>query len=488
MATFEKQAFSQPPKHCRPLVRWWWPGLDVEIDELVAEVRDMDERGFGGAEVQAFMIGSPPNLAKSDPGRRERAHRFMQPYYYQALRAVLDEASQHDLLIDLTICSAWPAGGTHVTPEKSLRTMAMGATAVKGPKLYQGRLPRFPRPPITYVPKRVPLLGSVQSFDRDALKPLRVLAARPVNRPGKVHTLRAKTTLLDIDTVRDITDCLQPDGTMKWQVPDGTWQIFAIYAGPSRTHPLYDAREEADKTSYVIDHFASEPVTELLDHHFGREDSGLAEHMGKTFRAFFTDSLELAADWAWTPGFLAEFEQRRGYDLTPYLPCCYIAARDNKYAGMMIHNRPPSFEFAGDLGKRIRHDYEHTVADLFVERFVQAMTDWAEPRGLQSRIQAYGIRADTLRAFGAAHIPETEQLYAGGNLDFLKLAGSAAAIYGKPIVTSESLVWMGARLSDHPAQVQDRGRPPLCLRHQPDDPPRLSLSAQGISLSRLPAL
>ena len=443
MAEFDPRAFSSPPKQCRPMVRWWWPGLDVEIDTLVAELRDMDERGFGGAEVQAFMIGSPTDLAKSDLGRYQRAHRFMQPYYYQALQAVLGEAERRGLTIDLTICSAWPAGGTHISDETSLRTMAMGAMSLKGPKTYHGRLPRFPRPPITRLPKSIPLLGSVQSFSRDALKPIRVVAACPLGKPGRVHTLRSKTTLLDIATARDITDGLQDDGTLIWEVPGGVWQVFCIYAGPSRTHPLYDAREEADSTSYVLDHLASRPVTELLERHFGRESTGLQKHMGSTFRAFFTDSLELAADWAWTPEFLAEFEARRGYDLTPYLPCCYVPARDNKYAGMIIKNRPPSFEFAGDLGERIRYDYELTVGDLFVERFVKAMSDWAAPRGLQSRIQAYGIRADTMRAYGVAHIPETEQLYAGGSLDFLKLAGSAAAVYDKPIVTSESLVWMG---------------------------------------------
>jgi len=443
MAEFDPRAFGTPPKQCRPMVRWWWPGLDVDIPQLVDELRDMDERGFGGAEVQAFMIGSPSDLEKTDPGRYRRAHRFMRPFYYEALQAVLGEAERRGLTIDLTICSAWPAGGTHVTDDTALGTMAMGAMSLKGPKTYRGRLPRFPRPPITRLPKSVPLLGSVQSFARDALKPIRVVAARPLGRPGRVHTLRAKTTAIDIATARDITAGLQDDGTLVWEVPDGVWQVFCIYAGPSRTHPLYDAREEADSTSYVLDHLASGPVTELLERHFGRESTGLQSHMGNTFRAFFTDSLELAADWAWTPEFLAEFEARRGYDLTPYLLCCYIPARDNKYAGMIIKNRPPSFEFAGDLGERIRYDYELTVADLFVERFVKAMSDWAEPKGLQSRIQAYGIRADTMRAYGVAHIPETEQLYAGGALDFLKLAGSAAAVYDKPIVTSESLVWMG---------------------------------------------
>ena len=60
-------------------------------------------------------------LEKKDKERAARAHRFMQPYYYQMIQAVLEEASKRDMVMDLTIGSAWPAGGTHITKEDSLR-------------------------------------------------------------------------------------------------------------------------------------------------------------------------------------------------------------------------------------------------------------------------------------------------------------------------------------------------------------------------------
>jgi hypothetical protein len=425
------------------MVRWWWPGLDVERDELLAEIRDMDEAGFAGAEIQTFMIGAPSDLAKHDRARFDRAHRFMQPYYYQMVQAVLDEAATRGMTIDLTICSAWPAGGTHITPENMLKTLGMGAKIVRGPKLFRGALPRCAKPLVAYIPKQVPLLGAVASWNPGQLEPLRVLAAKPLGRPGRVRTWRTKTSELDISTLRDITAFMDAQGRLQWQVPEGTWQIIAVYAGPSGTHPLFDARQQPDAISHVLDHLASDPIRNHLDAHLGRGREYFARHFGQTLRAFFTDSLELAAEWAWTDNLLAEFERRRGYDITPYLACCYVPGRDNKYISMVVRGSKPCFDFADDLGERIRYDYERTVSDLFAERFVGTMTEWADANGLQSRIQAYGIRADTLRAYGIAHIPETEQLFAGGPLDFLKLAGSAAAIYDKPLVTSESLVWMG---------------------------------------------
>jgi len=38
-----RREFVNPPKAMRPVVRWWWPGGDVEPDELRREVRVLDE-------------------------------------------------------------------------------------------------------------------------------------------------------------------------------------------------------------------------------------------------------------------------------------------------------------------------------------------------------------------------------------------------------------------------------------------------------------
>lgn len=54
-----RQLFQSTPKKYRPLVRWWWPGNDVTEPELRREVRVLDQAGFGGAEIQAFIKGFP---------------------------------------------------------------------------------------------------------------------------------------------------------------------------------------------------------------------------------------------------------------------------------------------------------------------------------------------------------------------------------------------------------------------------------------------
>jgi len=443
MNTFSFESFRHPPKRARPMVRWWWTGTDVERDELLREVREMDQAGFLGAEIQAFMVGSPSNLAKAAPARYRRSHRFMRPYYYEMVKAVLDEAARRDMVFDLTVCSAWPAGGVHVMPDASMKVLLMGAKTIKGGRRYVGHVPRFKRPFFYTVAALLRFAGlpKLQTFFADDFRLLRVVAARPIGRPGRVKSFRPTTAYLDLQSSVDLTANVSPRGVLTWDAPKGRWQVFAVYAGPSGAHPLMDAREEPDGTSLVLDHLARAPIEQHLEYHLGRAREYFVQHFGSTLRAFFTDSLELSPEWIWTDDFLDEFQARRGYDLSPHLPVNYVPGRDNKYLSILVKRKAPCFDYADGLGERIRHDFEQTVSDLFTERFTQVMTDWAEANGLQSRIQAYGIRADTLKAYGIAHIPETEQLFAGGVLDFLRLAGSAGLIYDKPVVTAESMVW-----------------------------------------------
>jgi hypothetical protein len=426
------------------MVRWWWTGTDVEKEELLREVRELDEAGCLGGEIQAFMIGVPGNLSKKDPARYERLHRFMEPYYYEMVKAVLDEAAVRGMTFDLTVGSAWPAGGVHVSKEDSLKMLLMGSKVVKGGRPYKGPAPRF-RKPIFYrileLANRIIDLPMKAKFYRQDMKLVKVTAARPIGKPGRVRSMRPKMAYIDVESVIDLTDRVRADGVLEWDVPGGKWQIFAFYAGPAGTMPVADSRQDPERESLVVDHLKRGPIEKHLERHLGRAREYFGGHFGSTLRAFFTDSLELASEWMWTDGFLDEFKSRRGYDLSPYLPVNYVPGRDNTYARMLFKAQKPCFDFPDGMGERIRHDYEQTVSDLFAERFVQAMTDWANANGLKSRIQAYGIRADTLKVYGISHIPETEQLYAGGMMDFLRLAGSAGLIYDKPIVTAESLVW-----------------------------------------------
>ncbi len=443
MNSINWEEFKKPPKSARPMVRWWWPGLDVEKDELIKEVNELDEAGFYGAELQVFAIGLPWKLEKKDQERAARIHRFMQPYYYEMVKIVLDEASSRDMIIDLTIGSAWPAGGVHISKEDSLKVLLMGQKVIKGGKNFQGKIPKFRKPITNKVTKLLKfIIGyNIMEFFRHDMKLEALIAAKVIGKPRKIKFRKIKTGYIDESSLIDLTDNIDEDFNLNWNVPEGKWQIFSFFSGPSGARPLLDCRSDPNKYSLVLDHFSSSVIKKHLDLHLGVGKNYFGNHFGKTLRAFFTDSLELSTEWFWTENFLDYFNKRRGYDLKTFLPISFVPNRDNKYTCVLFNGETPCFDFKGDIGKRIRYDFELTISDLFSEEFCHAMMEWAKINNLKSRIQTYGIRADTLKAYGASDIPETEQLYSGGIIDFLKFAASGGILYEKQIITAESIVW-----------------------------------------------
>jgi hypothetical protein len=139
----------------------------------------------------------------------------------------------------------------------------------------------------------------------------------------------------------------------------------------------------------------------------------------------FCDSLEVyGADW--TADFVAEFQKRRGYDLSPLLPALWHEA--------------------GEVTPHVRHDAHLTLSELNLERFFAPLVAWAEKRGMKARIQAHGAPSDVMQAYGLAHIPEGENIFLGDryqvNLRHRRLASSAAHLYGKPLASSETYTWL----------------------------------------------
>ncbi|MCP4760171.1 MAG: hypothetical protein GY870_00220, partial [archaeon] len=263
--------FVNPPKKYRPIVRWWWTGTDIEKDELIREVGELDEAGFLGAEIQCFMIHSPFRLEKKDPERAKRSHRFMQPYYYQMLKAVLDEAEKREMVFDITENSSWPAGGVHITKEDSMKTLLFNQKVIKGGKKYKGKLPKFKKTPFyrgNGLAKRIIKISIMEFFPKD-MKLKAVIAGKPLGKPGKIHFIRKKTGYIDFNSVIDITEKINENGILEWDVPEGKWQIFAFYEGPSGARPLLDSRSSVEGESLVLDHFASDSIKNHLDAHLG---------------------------------------------------------------------------------------------------------------------------------------------------------------------------------------------------------------------------
>jgi hypothetical protein len=437
LANFDWSTIDSPPKTARAWTRWWWPGGDVDAKVLAEQLRLLDDAGFGGAEVQPFISGMI--TVAENTLLMEQVYAFDTPAYYETLNATVAAAQKLGMQIDLTHFSGWPPGGPEVNLDDSLTMIAYGEATVSGGREIELELPR-PKPgPSEYIFSMIEFAGAdFINFPVEHARLLSVVAARPTSGEHAWNPYNLDDTVtLDESSLQVVTDQVR-EGVLHWQAPAGEWQIIASYLMPSGEVPMGAAQKPQ---GFVVDHLRRPQVIGHYEYAFG-DRTGLPVHYGEGLRGFFNDSLEFRLKRMSVEDILTEFRARRGYDLEPYLPAIYIEGADNVYFREILGvHAAPEFQIT-ELDDRIRRDYQHTLSDLAIERFVETSAQWAAERGLVSRGQSYGMDLDILRALGANTIPETEQLWAGGADTGLKFASSAAALYGRRLVSAESFVWI----------------------------------------------
>ncbi|MHB1795507.1 MAG: glycosyl hydrolase [Acidobacteriaceae bacterium] len=444
------QQFQHPAKAYRPMVRWWWPGGDVTDAELRREVGLLDQANFGGAEIQPFVIGLHSDMPAET---RKRVDDYLTPTFYSHVQAALEEARDRGMWLDYTFGSGWPFGGAGViTPELSSVQLQSTHESIRGPVHFHARL-QMPHLGEAITGNRNLPAGWLQRFQKRE-KLVAVVAIRgdvaqfyQSQSPNQQPAERLPGQL-DPGTSVVLTSRMMPDGTLDWNVPPGTWQVFVFKEMPTGQQVTGGT---GAGTQLVLDHMNRDAFDAYADRVGGTAKQYDGQFFGHGLRAIFCDSLEVQAYLYWNDDFLDQFRKRRGYDLTPYLPVLKVAGFSVPYGASPA--RLPTYDIAG-IGDHVRQDYWQTVSDLMIENFYSPFIRWAADNNLLSRVQAHGSPTDLLRVYGASSIPETEDLYDNGRYDFLKMSSSAADLYGRKIVSSESFVWQGKAYQTTPEKIK----------------------------------
>jgi hypothetical protein len=454
-SAFVRQQFQSPHSKYRPLVRWWWPGNDVTDPELRREIDVLDKAGFGGAEIQAFLKGiDEKHLSEA---QLQRVKSYGSASFFRHVGVAADEARKRGMFIDYTFGSGWPfGGGDEITPELASIELRSSHLSIEGPAKLAEQL-QIPSVTDGDPSDRSEILKGLPDGWADRMKKrtkvVAVVAARgqdaqrQLNLGGGREQSVRRSGRLERGTSVDLTSRLQPDGVLNWDVPPGTWQLFVFCSVPTAQRVNADA---GDGPQLVMDHMSSEAFATHAKRVGENAIPFIGEFFGNGLRAVFCDSLEVRVNLYWSDDFLAEFRRRRGYDLLPYLPILKVQTSGGPYGEFVDL---PAFEML-EIGDQVRHDYRQTVSDIMIERFYSRFNQWAHQHKLLSRTQAHGSPTNVLRVYGEADIPETESLFASGAYDFLKMAASAAHVYGRSIVGSESFVWTNAVYQTTPEKMK----------------------------------
>jgi hypothetical protein len=397
-AVLSEKDFFDPPLSARPSVLWAWLNGFVDRDELTRELEELKAKGLGGAII--WDVGSlrdPKKIIPAGPA-------FLGPESVASISHAIDQAGRLGLELGLFASSSWNAGGAWIKPENASRRLLCREVPVQGP----GR-----------IRTTVPLPEGVTARWKDV-----AVLAVPAGRPAI-----------------DISRHMDPEGRLDWDAPAGKSRIMRFVA--SNTGQTLEC-PSPNSNGLIIDHLSREAATVDMTYILDRILS--ARKSLDALKTFMLDSYEVAEAVDWTDDFVEAFRTRHGYDPVPYLPALF----------------DPAALDAG-IADRFLYDYRKTVSDLIIENHFRTVRDLLNGRGVRLLAEAgHGgyARVDALKALGSADIPMGE-FWNHERFWVVKEAASAAHIYGRRIVDSETLTgWRSWQ--DGPAEYKRRFDIALC--------------------------
>ena len=364
-----------PPDDARPLVRWWWFGPSVVNSQLERDMRAMKAGGFGGFEIQPVY---PMDL--DDPANGIRNVPYLSPQFLSSVSFVNQFARNNQLRVDMTLASGWPYGGPHVPV-----TEAAGRLRVATADL-PAKTTSYPVPYVMSGERLIATFigdGSAKQYDATSLT---MVDATPSNGRASV----------------------QPAANAR----------VAVFYIASRTGQQVK-RAALGAEGFVLDHLSKTAV----DNHLRKVAEPLLAAFGdQPPYAVFSDSLEVYGT-DWTDDMLAEFRQRRGYDLRPHLPAIHRGQGPNAAA--------------------IRRDWALTQTELVNERYLTPVNDWARAHKTHFRSQTYGEPAVSMSSNRLVDLPEGEGAQFRA-FSFTRLATSAGHLYQRPVISAETWTWLNS--------------------------------------------
>ncbi|MCL2164568.1 MAG: family 78 glycoside hydrolase catalytic domain [Oscillospiraceae bacterium] len=238
--------------------------------------------------------------------------------------------------------------------------------------------------------------------------------------------------------------------TLEWDpvaddgIDPGTYDIYSFWMQATGQSPTPSATRNYT-INYMdragVDLFINYYDTEFFTGSF--RDTIINSGRGE----MYMDSLEISATNGfqfWGYSMLDEFEARRGYDITPYLPFIVKSGvRFINYGAKLLDDQGNDDRVTLD---KIRNDLYETMTDMYIyNMLIPLKTYLNDAMNMTTRAEiTYGQNFEISRpAVGVDHV-ETEQYEFGNQIDSFRNLAGASHVYGKRL-SSET----GAGFANH---------------------------------------
>lgn len=449
------ESFREPPDAARPGVYWYFMDGNLSREGMTRDLESMKAAGLGHLVFLEVNVGVPRGPVD-----------FLSGEWQDLFAHAVQEAERLGIEITLGAGPGWTgSGGPWVKPEQSMQHLVASRIEVQGPGRFEGNLPLPPphRPFFGDVPasmrsqwesfyEDVAVLAfptpaaaaTIADIDEKSLVYRAPFSSQPNVKPRleapasfPEHPASAAIPLIG---VLDLTERLQSDGSLDWDIPEGRWTVMRFVSrnngASTRPAPEPGIGFECDKFDAAA-----------LDAHFDRYIGTLLKKVGprqpgRGWTMLHMDSWEMGAQ-NWTPRFRGEFRQRRGYDPLPFYPA---------YAGLIVGSREQTERFLWDL--------RLTGEELVLENHAGHLKRLGREDGFTLSIEPYDMNPANDFDLGAvADVPMCEFWSLGFDTTFsCHTASSIAHVLGLPVVAAEAFT--GAPGEDwrfYPGSLKDQG-------------------------------
>ncbi|MDR3194545.1 MAG: glycosyl hydrolase [Tannerella sp.] len=462
-----RENFLSPPDASRPGVYWYFMDGNLSKDAITADLESMKEAGIGHVLFLEVNVGVPRGTVD-----------FLSEEWQDMFVHAVSEAKRLGIELSMGSGPGWAgSGGPWVKPEQSMRHLVASETVVNGPKTFDEALP-VPAPKRPFFGEGT-LTPSLRQLWEEYFEDVCVLAcptpaakaeiadtdekalyyrAPYSSAPGVKPFLPAAAAYPDIPSgaaidekqILDLSDRLDANGRLHWEVPAGSWTILRFgmrnNGAVTRPAPMPGLGFEVDKfdTTAFNAHFDAY-MGKILDR-AGRQDDGTPG--GWTM--IHIDSWEMGAQ-NWSDRFRDEFIKRRSYDPLKYLPV---------YSGKIVESV--------EVSERFLWDIRQTSMELIVENHALHFKNLGQRHGMKLSVEPYDMNPAADFNLGAvADVPMCEFWTDGHgfNTSFSCIeATSIAHIYGCPVVGAESFTAEPSEAwTMYPGSAKNQGDWAFCM-------------------------
>ncbi len=453
-ATLEDE-FRSPPDSARPWVYWINRDGHLTRGGITADFAAMKKAGIGGMIYMDVDVGVPRGNVP-----------FMSRKWQENFKHAVLECERLGLEFTTITGPGWTGtGGPWIKAEQSMQHLVPSSVNTEGPRKFNKILPK-PQPRVSVYhtnqtpqmrkaldafyedvavyafPRRDEVIEDISEkafFHRQPYSSAR--GTRPYLPSPASYPQLDESRVIDPADIIDLTDRLQADGRLEWDVPPGQWTILRMgrrsTGANTRPAPAAGLGFESNKFD-----------KQALDAHFEAYFDTLLKLIGprptdrKTgFTGLDADSWEMSAQ-NWTPGFREEFKKRRGYDPWPYFPA---------YSGRVVGSR--------EITERFLWDVRMTCQELVLENHIGHMKELCHKRGLKLAIEPYDMNPTVDLDLGSlADIPMGEFWTNTFDTSFSCLeAASIGHVMAKPIVAAEAFTSSETFWQKAPWMLKDQG-------------------------------